>query len=175
MERLKLRMNGFWYSVWSLTWATMETRTPPKNTCGYRFELMVGAILALLLLPITIYRVILRWIEESFDMEDELPTQPGVLGYLAPVLILTLFAITGLPFIGEDGVYKWYYMIYGFLILALATAILSACIWAITLVTDHFRDKKMDKRKRGEVSSGTIATLYDGWKNKYCTPIDWEK
>ena len=177
MERLKFKMQGFWYKVWFLIHGSdyKGSEIPPKDTCSYRWDLIIASFVLLITFPVTIYRIIYLWAVESFDIDA--PVMPGLGGQMVPTLFLILFAVVGLIFADQTAVfetYRWYYVLYG----AISATIFGILVFGAISAGEWAWDKIMSIRFNTSKSTkppGTMKILYRGWRDKHCTPIDWEK
>ena len=176
MEELVLRKRGFLYNIWKLTFGgiAFANSTPPKDTCSYRFQLIISSIVALLLLPLTIVRLVYNKIVESLGKEDEWIYDMGIAGYIV------LMAMVGLAVDIHIGIYGEATITLGTYIIALVAEIallatLILIVASLIRVQEYIADRKYSigyNKKPKE--DGTIVKLYKGWKNKYCQRIHWK-
>lgn len=177
MEKLKFKMQGFWYNVWRLIYESdiKDSDIPPEDTCSYRWELILSSFILLSTLPITIYRVIYLRVVKAFDLDWYIT--PGILGHMIPSIFFIIFSVSGIYFAEQDNIlqsYKWYYIIYGAFITIGTTGLIYSVIIAGEWVRDKIADIKFSKSKTTK-PLGTVGTLYKGWKDNHCSPIEWEK
>ena len=175
MERLKFKMQGFWYKVWLLIYENdyEGSDIPPKDTCSYRWNLIVASFVLLITFPVTIYRIIYLWIMKSFDIDA--PFMPGLLGQMAPTLFLMLFATVGLVFADQTAVfetYRWYYVLYGAGYTVVGSALIFGTMTAGEWAWNKLVNIKFSKSKSTK-PPGTAEILYKGWRDKHCSPIEW--
>jgi len=176
MEKLVFKKSGFWYNIWKLTYAYHLSDTPPDDTCSYRWQLLISSVVALVFLPITIIRFIYGWLYRKYNWDtQELPENMGLLGYIIMIAIFTLSWLVGAAAYDEDGVlFRFKYIAAGFAIL-FSTIIITVTVALLIMYISEKESARADKRRRAKKDKkpGTIATLYKGWREKYCTGIKW--
>lgn len=181
MEELNFKMEGFWYHIWRFTYGAYThpyAKIPPNDTCTYRGQLIIASIVALAFLPFTIVRFIYLWVRQSFDYSDTWLRNLGIIGHILSSFILFISAATGKALMNITNIadYKWYYIIYGFILFIVIVTSIVGLVLGIERLYDLFiAYRRKNKKKTEEVKpDGTIKTLYKSWRDKYCIPIKWK-
>ena len=170
-------MQGFWYKAWLLIFENdiKGSEIPPKDTCTYRWDLIIASFVLLITLPVTIYRIIYLWVIESFDIDA--PTIPGLLGHMLPTLFFILSTVVGIAFADDLQLvetYKWYFVIYGAILIILFGIVITIGISIVEWAQNKMMSIKFNKSESTK-PPGTMKILYRGWKDKHCSHIDWEE
>ena len=170
MEKLEFKKSGFWYEIWLMSFGNDFNTTPPRDICSYRAELIGASIVAVLLFPVTISRFIYHVVYDKYLVHSDLPRRTGVVAYMIPAILYALGFAVGETLFNSDGAdIVWWHAFVGMaIIIALATAMVLIA-YLVYIASEAIR-----KYSRKSKKSGTVRIMYDSWKNKYCTPIEWK-
>jgi len=170
MEKLEFKKSGFWYEIWIMSFGNDFNTTPPRDICSYRLELIGASIVAILLFPITILRLVYHVVYDKYLVHSDLPRRTGVVAYMLPSVLYMLGLMIGEALLNSDGTnFVWWHAFVGIaFIIAFLTAV-AFIAYLVYVATESIREYSRKSKK-----AGTIGIMYDSWKNKYCAPIEWK-
>lgn len=163
METIKLSTKNFWFRYWNFISFSPSSWKRPKDTCSLRKELIWKTLFMLITLPVSLPALIISLI--SFDIREGLAEAGNAL----------LFAFTGIgTFLGVvsgaslSTAYMFFPII--FAILIIVDFGLVALIGSVTMC---YIDKYKELHSKEKKKPGIIKTLYNGWKDKLCSKIEY--
>ena len=183
MEELKMNESGFWFHLMQLNY---KEGNLPEDTCGFRRKLIISALTAILLFPLTILRMLWRLfliVIPFFKREWDWEPVTGLNGYWWAFIFVLLPTIAGGAY--YDGILMeqsfWKVWLVGAGWIGGGGSIFLILIGIGALMADKinsWRNSYIDAKnlKRIEVGNppeGKISVLYNSWKDKYCKRIKW--
>ena len=185
MEKITFKKRGFLYYLTKLFYYK-----DPKDTCTYRWQIILSIIIGTLLLPITLLRAIP-------NLDDDFKRNSGNHGAQSLFLATMLFVLGNVVFVAslqELGYISEEFNLFqltliefyaisfmgallGLFCIALAASILGGIIYGIYWIYKKLKFKPINihvlTNDEGEPVT-QLGTLYLSFKEKWCKLINWE-
>ncbi len=190
MENVTFKKEGFWFTLYTLLYGKKNL---PEDTCTYRRGLIFSVLLAISILPVTIFRLIWRGIvylvNKFWDWNWEYTD--GYPGYVAAGFMLIFPTAVGSGISSDapellgtllNDLHLFYYWLIGMVFLAMtflffliSYSVVQGIVWLYKSIKYKYRDY-MDiiNYKEEEQPQSMVTVLYKSWKEKYCKKISWK-
>jgi len=191
MKEVELKEEGFWFSVYTLTFSGIDL---PKDTCAYYKMIILSIAVSLVLFPITFFRVIGR-ILYKYTTWFDFPTNEsrGIKGMGSALLVAGVPSLIGGTMMSDVEWYEfsiyhlWWLWILGFVTFVSLILVCFGIVYGggelckhISRKYTNWRDSRRGKTLESseesseEIPEDGFKAVLRGWKDKYCSRIRWK-